>query len=150
MSSLSTQIPAAFQPQPIANPARSATSTAPQYSHPMEELFARILDFYGVEWHYEPTTFPLEWDAQGRVTEAFSPDFYLPGQDLYIELTTLRPQLSTFKNRRMRRMQELYPQVHIKLLKRRELRAMLVKYGLVDEAARISGTAAQKSLKGTP
>lgn len=148
LSSTFTQTNPTIQPLPIANPARAAASPTPQYGHPMEELFARILDFYGVEWHYEPTTFPLEWDAQGRVTEAFSPDFYLPGQDLYIELTTLRPQLSTFKNRRMRRMQELYPQVHIKLLKRRELRAMLVKYGLVDEAARISGTTAQKSTKG--
>jgi hypothetical protein len=114
------------------------------YSHPAEELFARILDFYGLEWEYEPTTFPLEWTEQGTITEAFTPDFYLPGQDLYIELTTLRPQLSSFKNRRLRRMQELYPQIHVKLLKRRELRAMLVKYGLTEEAARISGTAAQK------
>jgi hypothetical protein len=142
LSSISTQINTT--PQPIPNPLHSTVDGHPQYSHPAEELFARILDFYGVEWHYEPTTFPLEWDAKGRVTEAFSPDFYLPGQDLYIELTTLRPHLSTFKNRRLRRMQELYPNIHIKLLKRRELRAMLVKYGLVDEAARISGTAAQK------
>jgi hypoxanthine phosphoribosyltransferase len=144
LSSISTHLSPPVTPQPIPNPARSAVSDHPQYGHPAEELFARILDFYGVEWHYEPTTFPLEWDEDGRVTEAFSPDFYLPGQDLYIELTTLRPQLSTFKNRRLRRMQELYPQVHVKLLKRRELRAMLVKYGLVDEAASISGTAAQK------
>jgi hypoxanthine phosphoribosyltransferase len=144
LSAISNPASPTLSPQPIPNPARSISSDHPQYSHPAEELFARILDFYGVEWHYEPTTFPLEWDEQGRVTEAFSPDFYLPGQDLYIELTTLRPQLATFKNRRLRRMQELYPQVHVKLLKRRELRAMLVKYGLVDEAARISGTAAQK------
>ena len=143
MSSIPNQFSASLPPQPIPNPPRTAGSP-PQYSHPAEELFAKILDFYGVEWHYEPTTFPLEWDEQGRVTEAFSPDFYLPGQDLYIELTTLRPQLSTFKNRRLRRMQELYPHIHIKLLKRRELRAMLVKYGLVEEAARISGTGAQK------
>ena len=119
----------------------------PNFVHPVEEIFARILDYYGIAWEYEPRTFPLEWDADHNVTEAFTPDFYLPGQDLYIELTTLRPHLSTFKNRRLRRMAELYPQVHIKLLKRRELRAMLVKYGLVDEAARISGTAAQKSAR---
>jgi hypothetical protein len=137
----------AFQshtPVPVPNPARLPPGQPPIYSHPAEELFARILDFYGLEWEYEPTTFPLAWTTQGQVTEAFTPDFYLPGQDLYIELTTLRPQLSTFKNRRLRRMQELYPHIHIKLLKRRELRAMLVKYGLTEEAARISGTDAQK------
>ena len=62
----------------------------PHFAHPAEEIFAQILDFYGIEWQYEPRTFPLEWDAEGRVAEAFSPDFYLPAQNLYIELTTLR------------------------------------------------------------
>ncbi len=130
-------------PQPIPNPAHSAPGQPPVFSHPTEELFARILDFYGIEWQYEPCTFPLEWDQQGKVTEAFSPDFYLPAQDLYIELTTLRPQLSTFKNRRLRRMHELYPNIQIKLLKRRELHAMLDKFGLSEDAAKISGTSAQ-------
>jgi hypothetical protein len=149
LSSITTQNSTTLPTQPISNPARSTGSAHPQYGHPAEELFARILDFYGVDWQYEPTTFPLEWDGTGRVTEAFSPDFYLPGQDLYIELTTLRPQLATFKNRRLRRMQELYPHIHVKLLKRRELRAMLVKYGLMDEAARITGTGAQKPARQT-
>jgi hypothetical protein len=130
-------------PQPIPNPARPPAGIPPTFVDPTEELFARILDYYGLEWQYEPCTFPLAWDAQGTVTEAFTPDFYLPAQNLYIELTTLRPRLATFKNRRIRRMHELYPEIQIKLLKRRELRAMLVKYGLVDEAARIAGTDAQ-------
>lgn len=139
---MTAQIPP-LPPQPIPNPAHSAPGQPPEYSHPTEELFARILDFYGIEWQYEPCTFPLQWDQQGKVTEAFSPDFYLPAQDLYIELTTLRPQLATFKNRRLRRMQELYPNIQVKLLKRRELHAMLVKYGLSEDAAKISGTSAQ-------
>lgn len=116
-----------------------------EFAHPAEKIFARILDFYGLEWEYEPRTFPLEWDAEGNVTEAFTPDFYLPQQDLYIELTTLRPQLSTHKNRKMRRIQELYPDIRIKLYKRREMRDLMVKYGLVDEAARIQGTEAQET-----
>ena len=115
----------------------------PHFAHPAEEIFAQILDFYGLEWQYEPRTFPLEWDEQGRVTEAFSPDFYLPAQDLYIELTTLRTKLATFKNRRIRRMQELYPQIHIKLIKRREMREMMEKYGLYHSAAQIQGDTAQ-------
>jgi hypoxanthine phosphoribosyltransferase len=78
------------------------------------------------------------------VVEAFSPDFYLPQQDLYIELTTLRPELSTRKNRKLRRMKELYPEINIKLFKRREMRDLMVKFGLYDQAARISGTEAQK------
>lgn len=116
----------------------------PFFSHPVEEEFARILDFYGIEWEYEPRTFPLQWDAQGNLTEAFTPDFYFPQQDLYVELTTLRPSLATRKNRKLRRMQELYPDIQIKLFKRREMRNLMVKYGLQQEAARIQGTDAQE------
>lgn len=110
-----------------------------------EEIFAKILDFYGVPWEYEPRTFPLEEDENGNVREAFTPDFYLPDQDLYIELTTLRPQLSSHKNRKIKKMQELYPEVNIKLFKRRELRNLMIKYGLLDEASTIIGTEAQNN-----
>lgn len=114
-----------------------------KFVHPAEEVFARILDFYGIPWDYEPRLFPLEWDEAGNVTEAFAPDFYLPEQDLYIELTTLRPQLATNKNRKLKRLQELYPEINIKLFKRRELRNLMIKYGLLDEAATITGSEAQ-------
>ncbi len=117
----------------------------PKFAHPAEEVFARILDFYGVEWEYEPRTFPLAWDEAGKVVEAFAPDFYLPQQDLYVELTTLRPQLSTRKNRKLRRLKELYPGINIKLFKRREMRNLMLKYGLDQEADRIRGTDAQKN-----
>ena len=116
----------------------------PEFAHPAEEAFARILDFYGIEWEYEPRTFPLEWDKQGNIVEAFAPDFYLAQQDLYVELTTLRPQLSTHKNRKLRRMKELYPEVNVKLFKRREMRDLMTKYGLMQEAGQIQGTGAQK------
>ena len=116
-----------------------------QFVHPSEEVFARILDFYGIQWEYEPRTFTLESDENGNITEAFTPDFYLPEQDLYVELTTIRPQLATFKNRKLKRLQELYPDVNIKLFKRRELRNLMIKYGLMDEAEAITGTAAQNN-----
>jgi hypothetical protein len=121
------------------------TSTPIEFAHSSESLFAQILDYYGIEWQYEPNTFPLEWDDDGNIIEAFSPDFYLPQQDLYIELTTLRPHLITRKNRKLRRMQELYPEVNIKLFKRGDLRSLMVKYGLDQEAKLIDGTKAQKS-----
>ena len=115
-----------------------------KFSHPAEEAFARILDFYGIEWQYEPRTFELRWDKGGKVIEAFTPDFYLPQQDVYIELTTLRPRLATYKNRRLRRMKELYPDVNVKLFKRGKMRDLMVKYGLDRQAARIRGTGAQQ------
>lgn len=121
-------------------------SQTPSFVHPAEEMFARVMDYYGVRWIYEPRTFDLEWDANGKVTLAFTPDFYLPDQDLYVELTTLRPQLSTKKNKKMRLMAELYPNINIKLMKRREMRDLMVKYGLYDQAEHIQGTQAQKKV----
>jgi hypothetical protein len=115
-----------------------------EFAHPTEETFARILDYYGITWEYEPRTFPLQWDEAGNIIEAFSPDFYLPEQDLYIELTTLRPQLITRKNRKLRRFKEIYPDVNIKLFKRGDLRSLLVKYGLEREASLIRGSDAQE------
>lgn len=107
-------------------------------------MFARIMDYYGIQWEYEPRTFDLEWDSEGNVTLAFTPDFFLPDQSLFIELTTLRPQLSTRKNKKMRLMNELYPDIKIKLMKRRDMRDMMVKYGLYDQAGLIQGTESQK------
>lgn len=121
------------------------SKTKPNFVHPSEEVFSRILDFYGIHWEYEPRTFTLDRDENGNVTEAFTPDFYLPEQNLYVELTTLRPQLSTHKNRKLKRLQELYPEVNIKLFKRREMRNLMIKYGLMDEADAITGTAAQNN-----
>lgn len=121
------------------------TAQNPTFAHPIEEAFARILDYYGVEWQYEPRTFPLEWDSLGRISEAFSPDFYLPQQDLYIELTTLRPQLTREKNKKLRRMKELYPNVNVKLFKRQDMRELMVKYGLDREAQKIDGTGPQET-----
>ena len=85
------------------------------FAHPSEAEFARILDFYQVAWEYEPRTFELRWDDDGNVLEAFSPDFYLPEQDLYIELTTMEQRLVTKKHRKLRRLRELHPEVNVKL-----------------------------------
>lgn len=107
----------------------------PLFVHPAEESFARILDFYGLKWEYEPKTFPLEWNEEGAVTLAFSPDFYLPEQDLYIELTTVKSRLSNLKNKKMRLMAQLYPDVKIRLVKRREIRDLMGKFGLYQDEA---------------
>jgi bifunctional protein TilS/HprT len=98
------------------------------FAHPSEEEFARILDFYNMEWVYEPRSFPLKWTGD-RVTEMFTPDFYLPGLDLYVELTTLKQSLVTGKNRKLRRLRELYPEVKITLLYKNDYARLLAKYG---------------------
>jgi hypoxanthine phosphoribosyltransferase len=90
------------------------------FAHPAELHFARILSFYRIRWSYEPTTFPLAYSDEGRPSEMFTPDFYLPEHKLYIELTTMRQRLVTRKNRKIRRLRELYPNIRIKLLYRRD------------------------------
>jgi len=114
-----------------------------RFAHPSEEEFAQILDYYGIEWEYEPRTFILEEDEEGNVLEGFSPDFYLPQQDLYVELTTLRPKLIRIKNRKVRRLQERYPDVNIKLFKRRNIRDLMIKYGIDEQAESILDRSAQ-------
>jgi len=98
------------------------------FAHPAEAELARILDFYGIRWEYESRSFPLRWEGD-RVVEAFTPDFYLPDLDLYVEVTTLRGGLNTEKNRKVRLLRQLYPQVKVKLLKRRDVFRLLAKYG---------------------
>lgn len=107
------------------------------FAHPSEAAFARILDFYQIPWEYEPRTFALKRDDEGNVLEAFSPDFYLPEQDLYIELTTMEQRLITKKHRKLRRLRELYPSVNIKLLNRSDFEKMVLKYGLDDDESLI-------------
>ncbi|MEA5074772.1 MAG: hypothetical protein VB139_00305, partial [Coriobacteriia bacterium] len=100
------------------------------FAHPSERVAAQILDFYRIPWEYEPTTFPLEWERHGMVLASFSPDFYLPEFDLYIELTTMSQKLVTKKNRKVRRLKELYPDVNIKILYQKDFRKLLFKYGI--------------------
>jgi hypothetical protein len=100
------------------------------FAHPSERVAAQILDFYGIRWEYEPTTFPIEWDSQGVVIASFSPDFFLPDFDQYIELTTMSQKLVTKKNRKVRRLKELYPDVQIRIFYQKDFRALCFKYGL--------------------
>jgi len=101
-----------------------------RFAHNSERQFAKLLDFYAISWEYEPRTFVLEHDSDGHAAQAFSPDFYLPAYDLYIEITTLNQKLVTKKNRKARRLVELYPDVQIKVLYQRDYLQLLVKYGL--------------------
>jgi hypoxanthine phosphoribosyltransferase len=115
----------------------------PAFAHESEAELSRILDFYAVSWEYEPHTFPILWNLDGEVVESFSPDFYLPELDLYLELTTLRQKLVRKKNRKLRRLRELYPGIQIKLFYARDFRALMLKYGKPALAQSLSGTLGQ-------
>jgi hypothetical protein len=117
------------------------TDGGPAFAHVSEAEFARILDYYQVPWEYEPHTFPILWNLAGDVLESFSPDFFLPEMELYVELTTLRQKLVRKKNRKLRRLRELYPELRIKLFYARDFRALMLKYGRLELAEELSGTA---------
>jgi hypothetical protein len=102
----------------------------PSFANEAELECAKVLDYHGVPWLYEPRTFVLEQDENGRVLEAFAPDFYLPEQDLYLEITVMKQSLVTRKNRKLRKLKELYPDVHIKLFYKRDIERLGQRYGL--------------------
>jgi hypothetical protein len=114
-----------------------------RFAHASEAELARILDYYGVRWEYEPRTFPILWNLDGKVVESFSPDFFLPDMDLYVELTTLKQSLVRRKNRKLRRLRELYPDIRVKLFYGKDFRALMLKYGRFDLAASLSGLEGQ-------
>jgi hypoxanthine phosphoribosyltransferase len=100
------------------------------FAHISERQFARLLDFYQIEWDYEPRSFDVEWDEAGNVVKRFTPDFYLPAFDMFIEITTMNQKLVTRKNRKVRRLRELYPDVKVKIFYQRDYVQLLAKYGL--------------------
>jgi hypothetical protein len=113
------------------------------FAHASEAEMARILDFYAVRWEYEPHTFPILWNLDGDVVESFSPDFYLPDLESYLEMTTLRQKLVRKKNRKLRRLRELYPELNVKLFYARDFRALMLKYGRLALVDALSGTPGQ-------
>jgi hypothetical protein len=102
----------------------------PRFANDAELECAKVLDYYGVPWEYEPRTFVLEEDEDGRVLEAFTPDFYLPEQDLFVEITVMKQSLVTRKNRKLRKLRARYPDVKIKLFYKRDIERLAQRFRL--------------------
>ena len=102
----------------------------PRFANEAELECAKILDYYAIPWQYEPCTFVLERDEEGRVVEAFAPDFYLPEQRLFLEITVMKQSMVTRKNRKLRKLRKLYPDVRVKLFYRRDIERLAQRYGL--------------------
>jgi hypoxanthine phosphoribosyltransferase len=118
---------------PAAAPERLKSDTV-DFAHASERQFARLLDFYQIDWEYEPRSFDLDRDRDGNVTQQFTPDFYLPAYELYIEITTMNQKLVTKKNRKVRRLREIYPEINCKIFYQRDYLSLVMKYGLEDRA----------------
>jgi hypothetical protein len=106
------------------------------FGHPSEQVFANLLDFYRIAWDYEPRSFPLQWDKDGKVSEAFTPDFYLPEFDLYVELTTMKQANVTKKNRKIRLLRAIYPHVNIQVFYQKDVQDLVMKYRRPEHMAR--------------
>ena len=102
----------------------------PRFVNEAELEYAKILDYHGIPWMYEPRTFVLEEDEDGKVTEAFTPDFYLPEQDLYVEITMMKQSLVTRKNRKLRKLRDRYPDVNVKLFYKRDVARLAERFKL--------------------
>jgi hypothetical protein len=100
------------------------------FGHPSEEVFARLLDSNGIQWEYEPRSFALQWDRNGNVTEAFTPDFFLPQMDLYIEITTMKQSLVTRKNRKVKLLRAIYPHINLQVYYKKDFLDLLLKHGI--------------------
>lgn len=103
------------------------------FKHPSEEEFATILDMHGIEWQYEPRTFPIKWDAEGNITQAFSPDFYLPRFDTYIELTTMEQKYVSEKKKKVKLLKKLYPGTNINIVFKNDFYSLARRFGLREE-----------------
>lgn len=106
-----------------------ATGLGVNFAHRSERRLARILDFYRLRWEYEPHTYPLRLDADGNAVESFTPDFWLPDIDTYVEMTQVRRANASRKDRKVRRFRQLHPEKRIRVLYRRDLEALRAKYG---------------------
>ena len=107
--------------------------TQPAWANSTEQHFASLLDSYGIEWEHEPHKFPIAFDEEGNPVEFFTPDFYLPDTGEYIELTVLKQALCTRKNRKLRLMKALYPEIRCRIIYRRDYENLALKYGWEDD-----------------
>lgn len=114
-----------------------------QFGHPSEEIFANLLDFYRVSWQYEARSFPIQWDKDGNVLEAFTPDFYLPEFDLYVELTTMKQANVTRKNRKIKLLRAIYPHVNIQVFYQKDFQNLIFKHGLHERELAPAGAGRQ-------
>ena len=119
------------------------------FAHNSERQFGRLLDFYGVDWEYEPRSFALAWDTDGEPTKFFTPDFYLSEDDVFIEVTTMNQKLVTKKNRKVRLLAQFYPEVRCKILYQRDYLHLVVKYGL-EEPDQLDEITAPTRMPGRP
>lgn len=75
-----------------------------------EANFARILNLLKIKWVFQPESFDLKF-------QKYTPDFYLPEYDLYVEIKNF---LSNYSAKRDKAFRKLYPDKNLSLILRPE------------------------------
>lgn len=75
-----------------------------------EANFARILSMYGIKYQFEPRIFVFHKIKRG--TKAYTPDFYLPKTDEWVEIKGYMDDASRIK---LKRFKQYYPEEFAKL-----------------------------------
>ncbi len=88
-----------------------------------EANYARVLNYLGVKWEYESRTFDL-------ATQNYTPDFYLPATDEYIEVKNFMWKYSKIRDEKFRK---LYPDIKLKLLMKEDYLKLQTKYAKLIE-----------------
>lgn len=101
----------------------------PSFAHPVERELARVYDELGIAWQYEPQAFVLAQGDDGRVLEAFRPDFYLSDWDVYVECTVARQRLTARKRSKARRAMARYG-IRVEIMYRRDMTRLAHRWGL--------------------
>ena len=83
-----------------------------------EANIARLFNFLGIKWIHQPRTFDLG-------SQTYTPDFYLPDYDIYIEVKNFLGRYSKIRDRKFR---ELYPNTKLILLLKKDYLELERKY----------------------
>ncbi len=71
-----------------------------------EANYARLLNYQGIKWIHQPKTFQLK-------SQRYTPDFYLPKENKFIEIKNF---LTDYSIRRDREFRELYPDLKLEMI----------------------------------
>ena len=83
-----------------------------------EANIARLFNYLGIRWQHQPKIFNL-------VSQNYTPDFYLPDDDIYIEVKNFLWKYSKIRDRKFRK---LYPDIKLTLLLKKDYLELEKKY----------------------
>lgn len=95
---------------------RIERSESIEFAEEFEQEFARTLDLRGIAWQYKPRTFAVEWDEDGNFIDSFTPSFFLPARDLFLDIVAPGCRSIIEKSRKARLLREQYPGTSIEVL----------------------------------